>query len=323
MKSIRIIEFDYIRIISLLAILLCHSCFDVSGLPSWLGRYLGLTFNFLFLVLSAFLLGQAWHHNGCQPYSRKFLTKRFGRLSKTYYPYLAVLFLFLYISRDYFSFIKIMTHTLYLPWFDKIEGFGHLWFITMIAICYAGCYVVSKLYISRAVKCIGPFGMIGGGILLDYIATREGLPGYLFPYLAGYLLVFIHAEKIISHIRHIPLSLNIVQALAMNTIGIFMFSNGIFDSNSFVAYFIGIGCAVSIFVLMFNTFSSLPSLNPIVWLSDISFEMYLVHEFFLGRYSVYKMVDNPIYGFLLLLAFSLAAATLLKFGCSARGITNS
>lgn len=104
-----------------------------------------------------------------------------------------------------------------------------------------------------------------------------------------------------------------MQALVINMAGVYMFANGIFDTNSFVAYFIGIFCAISVFALTFNVFCGLPSLNPIVWLSGISFETYLVHEFFLGRYSVYKMIDNPIYGFLLLLAFSLAAATLLKY----------
>lgn len=104
-----------------------------------------------------------------------------------------------------------------------------------------------------------------------------------------------------------------MQALVINMAGVYMFANRIFDTNSFVAYFIGIFCAISVFALTFNMFSGLPSLNPIVWLSGISFEIYLVHEFFLGRYSVYKMVDNPICGFFLLFAFSLAAAIVLKY----------
>lgn len=38
-----------------------------------------------------------------------------------------------------------MTHTLYLPWFDKIDGFGHLWFMTMIVLCYISIWVLSNL----------------------------------------------------------------------------------------------------------------------------------------------------------------------------------
>lgn len=47
----RITQFDFIRVLSFLGILLCHSLFESAGL-GWLGRYFALTFNFLFLILS-------------------------------------------------------------------------------------------------------------------------------------------------------------------------------------------------------------------------------------------------------------------------------
>lgn len=140
----RIAEFDFIRVVSLTCILLCHSCFIISSVTEPLGRYLGSTFNFLFLVLSAFLIGGAWNKKGRPAYSFKFLTKRLGKLTRSYYPYLATLFVFLYISQDYFSVRNILTHILYLPWFDKIDGFGHLWFLTMIVVCYIGCWTVTR-----------------------------------------------------------------------------------------------------------------------------------------------------------------------------------
>lgn len=145
MPQKRIIEFDYIRVLSLLGILLCHSCFEFGTNFTWLGRYLGLTFNFLFLILSAFLLGMTWRIKGSPRYSIGFITHKIGRLSKSYYPYLTVLFVFLYLSQDFFSWRKIITHLTYLPWFDKINGFGHLWFMSMIVICYVGCFLFSKL----------------------------------------------------------------------------------------------------------------------------------------------------------------------------------
>lgn len=140
----RIVEFDYIRVISLVGILLCHSLFECNGFD-WLGRYFALTFNFLFLILSAFLIGIAWDIKGRKAYKKDFLWKRIGKLSRTYYPYLALLFIFLYLSQGYFSIKNIVSHLLYLSWFDKIDGFGHLWFMTMIVICYFGVYLITKL----------------------------------------------------------------------------------------------------------------------------------------------------------------------------------
>lgn len=140
----RIPQFDYIRVISLFGILLCLSLFESANF-GWVGRYFALTFNFLFLILSAFLFGLTWEKKGRPSYNKGFLTTRIAKLSKTYYPFLAILFLFLYLSQDYFSVRNIVSHTLYLSWVDKINGYGHLWFMTMIVVCYTGCYLVSKV----------------------------------------------------------------------------------------------------------------------------------------------------------------------------------
>lgn len=58
----RLVSFDYIRVISILGIVLCHCCYGITGM-SFLGRFLGLTFNVVFLILSAFLLGLSWEKN--------------------------------------------------------------------------------------------------------------------------------------------------------------------------------------------------------------------------------------------------------------------
>ena len=142
----RFVSFDFIRAIALIGILICHSCFESSEVTIiGFGRYLGATFNFLFLILSAFLLGASWENNGCPKYNMSYIQKRMSKLCRSYYPYLAVLFVFLYLSQDYFSWRNIISHTLFLPWFDKIDGYGHLWFLTMISICYVGCSLITKL----------------------------------------------------------------------------------------------------------------------------------------------------------------------------------
>lgn len=306
MDESRIVQFDYIRVISLLGILLCHSLFE-SFEYSWLGRYFALTFNFLFLILSAFLLGSSWEKNGKPNYSFGFLTKRIVRLSKSYYPYLVILFLFLYISQDYISIRNIVSHVFYLPWFDKIEGYGHLWFMTMIALCYAGCLFISRVKLNGYKAKMLSVSVIIGGVL-DFLVTKRGLPGYIFPYTIGYLLIFYNANKIMSLVKRIGLVINIVQLVTINSMSIFLFHNRIFDSNPFVSYLLGIACAISVFCFLFNIFSRFPFSKMIVWFSGISFEVYLVHEFFLGEFSVYKLDINPVLGFIALVALSIIAA---------------
>lgn len=138
----RLPAFDVMRIIAMIGILLCHSCYEFSSSFHGFGRYLGMTFNFLFLAFSALLLGLSWEKNKFPPYKLSYVWKRVAKLSRSYYPYLVVLFAFLYLSEDYFNWKNIISHSLYLPWFDKINGFGHLWFMTMIVICYfASCFI--------------------------------------------------------------------------------------------------------------------------------------------------------------------------------------
>lgn len=144
MTESRIAQFDYIRVMSLLGILICHSLLESYSF-GWLGRYFAMTFNFLFLILSAFLLGMAWEAKGFPKYNVGYFWKRVAKLSRSYYPFLVILFTYLFFTEDYFSIPKIASHFAYLPWFDKLNGFGHLWFLTMIVVCYLFCYLVSKV----------------------------------------------------------------------------------------------------------------------------------------------------------------------------------
>lgn len=140
----RLVSFDYIRSISIIGIILCHCCYGVSGM-SFLGHFLGGTFNVVFLTLSAFLLGFAWERKQCKAYDIHFLKHRIIKLTYTYYPFLIFMFIFLTFTEYNVNMKDWLMHILYLPWFDKLPGFGHLWFITLIVLCYITVYLLSKL----------------------------------------------------------------------------------------------------------------------------------------------------------------------------------
>lgn len=287
---------------------MCHSCFDNFPALMGIGRYLGVTFNFLFLILSAFLLGSSWNNKGCPKLSFEYVGKRVAKLSKSYYPYLIVLFLFLYFSQDYFNWRNLMTHTLYLPWFDKIDGFGHLWFMTMIVLCYISIWVLSNLskWAYRPNSLI--YGaLIGGGI--DWCLTDIGLPGYMFPYLVGYLFVFTYSNRILEVISKCSISALLAQFLVINTIVIWSFYNSLYEKSPFISYLIGMISASSIFCTFYVLFKNTSRIKFIEWLSGISFEIYLVHEFFLGRFSIYRLVDNALLGFMTLFSSNLYKAS--------------
>ncbi len=311
MSKERILEFDYIRVVCLIGILVCHSLLDYWYSYEWLGRLLGMTFNFLFLILSAFLFGLSWESKGCPSHKVVFLKKRMLKLSRSYYPYLVLLFLLLYFSQGYFSPRKIVSHVIYLPWFDKIEGFGHLWFMTMIVLCYVGCVVVTRKFlkdISIAVWAI----MAVIAIILDYLVSVRGLPGYIFPYLVGYMFVFRYSRRILDAVRSIRITNNLIQFILITGVNFVVFRIYNLDPYSFVSYLLGIIQALSVFCLMYDLCRNVSYSKVIIFISGISFEVYLVHEFFLGHYSVYKYIHQPIVSVTVFVLLSVVTGYLLN-----------
>ena len=116
----KIIALDYIRVISIIFIIVCHCCFSFPEYD-WIGRYLGQTFNFLFLMLSSILLGLSWNKKNRPQYNKSFLFHRLGRISTSYYPFIIFMFIFLYITGYNIKAKDLIMHMIFLPWFDKLQ----------------------------------------------------------------------------------------------------------------------------------------------------------------------------------------------------------
>ena len=311
MRSSRITSFDYIRVVSIIGILICHSLTDTWLNAEWLGRLLGMTFNFLFLILSAFLFGISWENKNYEKYDVSFITKRLRKLSKSYYPYLVVLFVFLYLTQDFFSFRKILTHFLYLPWFDKVTGFGRLWFLSMIAICYIGCVAFTRFPHNKLGVSSSSLLFIAS-VFLGYFSMQVGIPGYIFPYLTGYLLVFKYARVLLLAVGKIPLLINILQVCSVSFFNVIYFDYYNLSPYGYLGYLLGILQAISIFCFLYNICTNIKESKIILFLSGVSFEIYLVHEFFLGKFSVYNYIENPLLSFLVFVSLSIFTGYILN-----------
>ena len=303
----RFISLDYIRVISILGIVLCHCCYGITGM-SFLGSFLGSTFNVVFLILSAFLLGLSWEKKQYQEFKMSFLIHRISKLMYSYYPFVVMTFVFLYMT-DYHVTIKDwIMHLLFLPWFDKLPGFGHLWFVTMIVICYIGIYVVSKPFLKmlRKVK-------IGGVILaalFQIILGRVGLPNYIFIYLILYLLVFLNARKILEWINRIHIRTMMTVCCIVVPIVILLFYLDL--TNKYTSVWGGLISAMLLLGLLNKLFNNAKENKIISFISLISFEIYLVHHVFcFGEFSLFKFIGNPILGIIVIFALSLVLAYLL------------
>lgn len=300
----RYLSLDYIRVFGVMGIVLCHCCFGIDGM-FFLGKFLGGTFNVVFLTLSAFLLGLSWEKNGNKPYKVNFLLHRISKLLYSYYPFLIVMFAFMAIVGQTFSIKDIIMHVCLLPWFDKLTGFGHLWFITMILICYIGIFLASKASLTRTRICI--VLMIVGSILTQIVLGLIGQPNYIFIYLFLYIGVWANAKIILELAKGIQLiPIGMITLLAFVVVIALSFY-GMLDK--YTSVWSGVLCAILFFLLANRVFQNAEPNRVINFISMISFEIYLVHHVLcFGKYSLFNYIDNPLLGILAIGLLSICLA---------------
>ena len=309
----KIISFEYIRAIATIGIIMCHCCYGIEGL-GFLGKFLGVTFNTIFLIMSAFLIGLVWKRKNYPKYNLSFLKTRIGKLTFSYYPFIIVMFIFLMWKGYNITIKDLILQFTFLAWFDKIPGFGHLWFITMIVICYFAIYITSK-FSNRIVKKLQTVSAGGALILLGLVSqiflNHFGLPNRIIIYTLIYIYVFFNAETILKSIDKIPAKpLYICGSIVLFAI-ICLFYLG-FRSNFTETIYCLISSTV-VFAILKKIFNNTSSNSIITFISTISFEIYLVHHVFcFGEYSVYKIIHNPILGTIIIFAISFILAFILN-----------
>ena len=160
---------------------------------------------------------------------------------------------------------------------------------------------------------------MGGGILLLFTITaiqdvlyNYNIPAYFVYYIFLYCVVFINANTIIQFIKNIELKLLIIITLSLNIFVLWLYYNGIFEYKS-ISYPISIICATNIFIFLFKVLFEMKENKYISFISNISFEIYLVHHVLcFGKYSIYDTFNlSPIVGFLIILITSIGFAYLL------------
>lgn len=320
-------SYDWLRAFSAIMIVLCHIC-QGFGINSTLGYYLGGTFVSVFLILSAYLLGERYRERiALSPFG--FLKARINRLVPTYYTYLTVIFILIgiCIGFEYLTLRQTIGHYLFLNWFvpstriwlSPLPQLGHLWFMSYIVLAYLT--VTAFAFILGSIKRIKRFWSCYTlsatliGILLCLCSRWFVYPSVmmvLFP------LVFFQGHEIGNCIQKISRPLMIVVLLLCNLGAILGFRFGLYNYPPLVFFTIGINAMLWIASAPI-VFSRRYIPNLVTFLSAISFEIYLVHHpFCLGCYSLAKYMPTWL-AMIAVFAFSILLAYLLNL--LAKGIS--
>ncbi len=307
----KVFTFEVIRAIAIALIITCHYCL-FSGLNTSIGGLRGEVGNCMFFTLSALLFGLKWDQTYKRPFDYHWLMKRYKKIASTLYPFLVILILTFILFDVPFRVSDAILNFLFLGWIAKLPGNGHLWFLTVLTVCYAIFYYVSKSvcdrFNNRGVWITMLVMVMGSTVLVE----RFNIPGHAFPVLLITTFTFINAKGIIEMVKCVGIRVMILQFVVITTIIVTTFCildiYKIYRPLSYLLYTIE-GISIMLFLLSLNYKHQYAVVS---WISSISFELYLVHHGFCqGAFSVLND-KNPLVSLVLLLFVSLVSVYMLK-----------
>lgn len=281
-------SFDGIRAIAILGIVGCHICYGLEGM-SWLGVYLGGTFNCVFFSLSALLFGEKMLAGGIKLVP--FMKRRILKLVVSLWPMLLVVIALFRIVGIPCSIKSAVMNFCLLGWFDKLPGFGHLWFVTMIVLCYL--LFVGLGHVKRPVNGWWPLPAFAVTILCAYVTYQHGLPGYLFLILFYCGMLFLYGQLLLKWVSSVSKGLLTAIVMGTNGVVLLLFYKGWLHNGNLGMYYVTALCGILLLLLLYRIFVSYTPGASLLYLSGISYEIYLVHHpFCFGRFSVFQWTGS-------------------------------
>gem|GEM_PF-7124162 len=284
-------------------ILTCHYLL-FSGVNSRLGHYLGGTGNIIFFLLSALLYGNKYNSAAIRNVSfesSRFIKGRIIKIGSSLYPFLIIvisLFIFFDVK---FSWINVGLNFAFLGFCGKLPGLGHLWFITVIMLCYTEMVIFIKL--KPKIHFFSWIFLLTMIFLMSLSALFQNPIG-VFIHMGFFGFLFLNANRFYEKVQ------NIIWWQAMLIVVfivsyIYAIMNGLSEKNH-VCYLLL--TEFSGFLILALLIRYLPkNLNKRVeFLSDISLEIYLIHHFILAGpiISIVSWTNIHIVNFALLIITS-------------------
>ncbi len=287
-----------IRGIAMLCIVVCH-------IMQYLNWELAGWFNVgvqIFLCISGYLYGRRettqWG---------PFLKRGFRKILVGYYiTYIPFAFVFLFVMRIA-SVDQIFRGLLFN---ETLRGGEHLWFIPTILFCYCITVFLSLIFPlqDREDHRLIKLGIVG---ILGFFAIRLFFyffqPAWIFCYVLGFYLGRIRDRKMYNRVSCVlcagALLCNGVQILCDYILHITLPMHDVFCNYSHV--FLG----ASLFVILRYVFRNAGDCTLLRLSDRYSYEVYLVHQFFiLGPLSLMSITENKVLNLFLVFA-SIAVST--------------
>lgn len=219
------------------------------------------------------------------------MKRRILKLGASLWPMLLVVLASFCIFGVPFSIKSAVLNFFLLGWFGKLPGFGHLWFVTMIVLCYL--LFVGLSHVKKPIKKWWLLPAFAMTTFCAYITYRQGLPGYLFLILLYCGGLFLYGASLLKWTLSVSGRLLTGMTVGANGIVLFLFYKGWLHSGSLVMYYATALCGILLLMWLYRMFTSHTPGAALVYVSGISYEIYLVHHpFCFGQFSLFQYTGS-------------------------------
>lgn len=299
------------------------SCHILQGYDNVLAWWLNVGVQ-IFLVMSGFLFGA----KNISSISRWY-GKRFKRIFKTYYIFLIIVIIVYFVfRRDVISYKLIIVYLFNLQGIlGTIPGIEHLWYITLIAICYLITPLIYKYNIAKSVTGEIEFYIIMFVqflvIQMILLKTLSSFAPWIATYMFGFYIAGRYDYKIPIRLKYLMIIAIIILVPLKIYFQYFFAYNEISHVTALMRLAFSwvhalLGC--TIFVVLFNLFPKLKELQgkkyfakAVHTIDDYSYEVYITHHIFiLGTFSILKITPYSALNILIIIVLIGLSAFVLK-----------
>lgn len=284
----------YLRSFATFLIFFCHIML-ISGYEK-ISMWLNVGVQIFFLI-SAYLMSSKRLPSFKE--IKEFVVKRCKKLYVSYWIYIIVISLVLVVIHRQPSLVDFLIYFLGLKGFFQsanILGLGHLWFVTVILLCYLltpVLYYISQMEINvkRYVSILT--------LAIVVIVMMVGLQCYSYSiYVISYMFVYFYMKHCKGSIKKKELFVWGGLAIAFSILRLLIECTDIDISNWYELYdaicvpifrtFLGMGIVV-FFLYFENVFVSIKKCRWMEKFADLSYEFYLTHQFI--QLALWQFVD--------------------------------
>lgn len=293
MKALSTSQSNAISIIRVVAMILIVSCHITQGYDQQIAFILNVGVQIFFLI-SGFLYGKVEISSVMDFYKK--------RVVKIYIPFIIVVLLFASVyaifgvEQVYWK--QLIPYVFNLQAFaTPIDGFNHMWFLTVIMICYLVTPIAKNLLKNKPYVFVSLLLLVS---VVEFVFVQKmySIAAWIILYLFG-MCIGQFDTKIVNTIT------TIVSGMGLAILMVFFQLSRLTDP-MWAHYSVWLHCVLAIFIfgLLYTILTKLDVQLPkcLQFVNNISYEVYLVHHILiLGPFSLLFVTSSKTINILLIL----------------------